>query len=122
MNTRLIGNAGEKLAQKFLKKNKYKILETNYSNKIGEIDIIAYDKKEDSIVFVEVKTKSSDFFGLPREMVDEHKIYKIEQVATSYLMAKRLVGKRIRFDVVEVFDDKINHLVNAWGFYYICWL
>ena len=63
---------------------------------------------------MEVKTKSSDFFGLPREMVDEHKIYKIEQVATSYLMAKRLVGKRIRFDVVEVFDDKINHLVNAW--------
>lgn len=114
MNKRKFGDIGEKIAQKYLKKHGYKIVETNYRNKLGEIDIIAYDKKEDYLVFVEVKTKSTDYFGLPREMVDEHKQRKIQQVATFYLMFNRLVEQDFRFDVIEVFDLEVEHIKNAW--------
>ena len=79
-----LGQKGEKMAQKYLKKQKYKILEKNFRTKLGEIDIICFDKKENQIVFVEVKAKTSDYFGLPREMVDEQKQQKIERVATLY--------------------------------------
>ena len=113
MNTKKIGDAGEKLAQKFLKKNKYKILQTNYRNNIGEIDIICFDKKEKILVFVEVKTKSTDFFGLPREMVDERKQEKIRKVATAYLMEKKALESDVRFDVLEVLDGFITHIKNA---------
>ena len=113
MNTKIIGDAGEKLAQKFLKKNKYKILETNYKNKIGEIDIICFDKKEKTTVFVEVKTKTGTMFGLPREMVDDRKQRKIRKVATLYLMQNGLMDSLVRFDVVEILGENINHFKNA---------
>lgn len=114
MDTKILGNAGENKATKFLKKCGYKIIERNYKNKIGEIDIIAFDKKEDYLVFVEVKTKTGDFFGLPREMVGGFKQHKIEQVATAYIMGKGLTSSKIRFDVVEVLDKKVTHIKNAW--------
>jgi len=114
MDTKILGNEGEKKATKFLKNQGYKILERNYENKIGEIDIIAYDKTEDYLVFVEVKTKTSDFFGLPREMVGSHKQHKIEQVATAYLMDNKKINAKVRFDVVEVLDNNITHIKNAW--------
>ena len=107
-----MGRQGEKIACKFLKKTKYKILEKNYKNKIGEIDIIAKD--QDTIVFVEVKTKTTEIFGLPREMVDERKQRKIEQVATVYLMQNGLFNSKTRFDVVEVLDKQVHHIKNAW--------
>ncbi len=113
MNTKVIGDAGEKLAQKHLKKNKYKIIETNYRNKIGEIDIIAFDKKSKELVFVEVKAKSTDEFGLPREMVDERKQNKIQKVATVYLMEKNALESNFRFDVIEILNGKITHIKQA---------
>jgi len=114
MNTKILGNEGEKKATKFLKKQGYKIIERNYTNKIGEIDIIAFDKSEKTLVFVEVKTKTSDFFGLPREMVGSYKQHKIEQVATVYLLANNQIGNKFRFDVIEVLGNKIEHIKNAW--------
>ena len=66
-----IGDMGERRAVKFLKKKGYKILETNFKTNFGEIDIIA--RKGDYICFVEVKTRSSDNFGEPREAVNFHK-------------------------------------------------
>jgi len=114
MNTKEIGDFGEKQATKYLKKNGYKIIEKNYKNKIGEIDIIAQEKKTKTLVFVEVKAKSSDFFGLPREMVDDRKIHKIEQVATAYLMEKHCLDIDFRFDVIEILKGEITHIKNAW--------
>ena len=73
-----IGDMGEKKAVKFLKKKGYRILETNFKTKFGEIDIIA--KKEGCICFVEVKTRSSDNFGEPREAVNFYKQQKISSV------------------------------------------
>ena len=109
------GDIGEQLATNFLKKNKHKILERNYKNNIGEIDIIARQKK--TIVFVEVKTRSSLQFGLPAEAVNFHKQHKIRQVAECYLQQHGQEDSDIRFDVIEVLrsDDvgqewKVNHI------------
>ena len=63
------GRKGEAEAVAFLKKEGYKILETNFKTKIGEIDIIAQDK-ENRIIFVEVKARASTKFGMPREAVN----------------------------------------------------
>lgn len=108
---KVVGNNGEEIAYKYLKKKHYKILARNYKNPIGEIDIIA--KQKDIIVFVEVKTRLSDYFGLPREAVDEHKQEKIRRVALGYLKHSRAMDSLIRFDVIEILDGKIEHIENA---------
>ncbi len=105
------GDAGEKLACKFLKQSKYKILETNFKNKIGEIDIIA--KCKNIWVFVEVKSRKSELFGLPAEAVGEKKQRKIEAVASEYLQKNKIENAEVRFDVVEVLDGHINHIISA---------
>jgi putative endonuclease len=107
----ILGMKGEILARKYLKQKKYKILKTNYKNKIGEIDIIAKDK--DCVVFVEVKTRTSEKFGRASEAVDKHKQHKIRSVATVYLMKNKLIDGQVRFDVIEVYDEQINHIQNA---------
>lgn len=112
MNTKILGASGEQQALEFLKEKGYKILETNFSNKIGEIDIIAKDKE--FVVFVEVKARSTKAFGLPSEAVNFHKQQKIRQVALSYLKSKKILEKvQCRFDVVEVLGDEIRHIENA---------
>lgn len=109
------GKLGEKLAQDFLLKKNYKILERNYRNKIGEIDLIALDK--DLIVFVEVKTRTSSAFGYAYEAVDWKKQRKIIQVSSAYLNYKKIRNQQIRYDIVEVYlkdgRAKINHIENA---------
>lgn len=105
------GNIGEVLAVNFLKKNKYKILETNYSSKLGEIDIIALKNK--TIVFVEVKARESKNFGSPCEAVTPYKQQKIRTVANYYLMLNGWVEENCRFDVIEVLDGELNHIENA---------
>ncbi len=105
------GTAGEILAVNFLKKNKYKILETNYKNHFGEIDIIARDGKV--IVFVEVKRRMTKEFGAPIEAVTPFKQNKIRTVAEMYLSAKGQTLADVRFDVIEILDTQINHVKNA---------
>lgn len=108
---RVKGKIGETLAIKFLEDQGYKILETNYSNKLGEIDIIAKDN--DRIVFIEVKERASAKFGYPREAVNSYKQQKIQMVANCYLKNKRLMDSYIRFDVVEILAGNLTHLKNA---------
>ena len=96
-------------------KNKgYKILATNYTNKIGEIDIIAQDK--DYIVFVEVKARASQAFGHPLDAIDERKQQKIHAVASLYLVEKRKYGKPCRFDAISILgieNPEIRHIIDA---------
>lgn len=105
---KIIGNQGELAAQKYLKKQGYKILQTNFSCNFGEIDIIARQKK--CIVFVEVKTKTSLNFGHPREMVNLKKQNKIAKVAEYYLIKNKLTSCECRCDVIEVLDGKVTHI------------
>ena len=103
-------NDGEKAAAKYLKKQGYKIILQNYKAKMGEIDIIAMDG--DILVFAEVKQRAYDDFGAPREYVTKEKMRKIRNTAQLYLMKNKFSGN-VRFDVVEVLGDEINHIKNA---------
>lgn len=103
--------SGEQKAKQFLIKAGYKILETNYKNKIGELDIVAF--KDDVYVFVEVKARTSLKYGRPGEAVGQFKQNKIRQLAQSYLIYKNLFPSPMRFDVIEVLDGQINHIENA---------
>lgn len=111
VKNKIEGNVGEIKAVNFLKKKKYKIITTNYKNKIGEIDIIA--EKDDLIVFVEVKNRSTFAFGRPIEAVTLQKQNKIKKVAEIFLMMNHIQYHNVRFDVIEVFDNFINHTENA---------
>lgn len=108
---RVKGDIGENKAVKYLTDKGYEILETNYKNKLGEIDIIAKD--DTRIVFVEVKARATTKYGYPREAVNEYKQRKIRMVAESYLKSKRLLNSYIRFDVIEILAGNITHLIAA---------
>lgn len=110
------GKAGEKVALKLLEKDGYRILEQNYQNLFGEIDIIAVDKK--IICFIEVKTRRTNYFGSGFESVTPLKQKKISKVAISYLKSKGLLGRDARFDVIAVQEKTcgemtVNILKNA---------
>ena len=111
-----LGQIGEEAAVAFLKRQGYHILERNFRNKLGEIDIIAKD--DDMICFVEVKTRKSEAFGSPFESVTATKQRKIIHVALSYLKAKGREESKARFDVVAVFleegsPERIEIIKNA---------
>lgn len=105
------GNQGEILAEKFLKKQKYKILDKNYRAMVGEIDFIALDK--DTIVFVEVKRRETLAFGRPSEAVGKQKQNRIRKSGEEYLVRHKLTSQPVRFDVVEIIGQEINHIKNA---------
>lgn len=111
---RVTGIKNEENAVNYIKNVlKYKIIARNYKNKIGEIDIIAKDKLG-TIIFVEVKYRSSAKFGLGRDAVDERKMNKIRLTATQFLVENMLYSKcNIRFDVIDILDDNITHIENA---------
>ena len=98
------GYQGESIAERHLKKLGYKILERNYRTKLGEIDIIAKDKK--TIVFVEVKTRKSGQFGNPKGAVTPAKQRKISMVALEYLKTMNRHDTKARFDVVAVMANR----------------
>lgn len=105
------GIGGEDLAVEYLIKKKYKILSRNFKTKIGEIDIIAKDKNV--IVFVEVKTRTNDVFGLPREAVTSAKQSKIRMVATQYLKIHGGLNQACRFDVIDILRGELTHIENC---------
>lgn len=111
MNKRAAGSAGEAAACGALKNTGMTILERNFRRPTGEIDIIAKDKR--TIVFVEVKARSSLKFGRPAEAVDKAKQLHILRTAMIYLAEKGLDDAPVRFDVVEVLPDGIRHLRAA---------
>ena len=114
MQKNIFGKKGEIIAVNYLKKQGYKILETNYKNKVGEIDIIAKDGSY--LVFIEVKTRTSSMFGDPLEVIDEQKQYKIRQVATMYLMKTNQLETPVRFDAIAILGDEdheIRHIKDA---------
>ena len=105
------GFVGEKKAVDFLKENGYKIIITNFKNKLGEIDIIA--KKKDYICFIEVKARQNALYGRPSEFVSRDKQRKIKNAAISYLKMNGLMDSDVRFDVVEILGDEVNLIENA---------
>ncbi|MBQ9735047.1 MAG: YraN family protein [Clostridia bacterium] len=108
---KFLGRAGELKAAEFLKKKGFKILKTNYKTALGEIDIIAQDG--DVLTFIEVKTRTDESFGLPSEAVNYKKQQKYYKIASYYLMVEKKTDVPCRFDVVEIENGQINHILNA---------
>ena len=94
------GSIGEDYAVEFLTKQGYRIMERNFKNTLGEIDIIAEHKG--TLCFVEVKTRTSDSLGSPLEGVTRSKQRKLIRVAESYMKFRQRADQKARFDVVAV--------------------
>lgn len=141
MNNIGYGVLGEKEAEKFLKKKKYKIIAKNCKFAGSELDIVAILPKntqkneikqklkcgeikskqsykyllkslEDVLVFVEVKYSSAKVFGEPMERVDEFKQHQIIKAAEGFIHKNR-ISMPCRFDVISIVGDEITHIENA---------
>lgn len=108
-----IGDYGEGKAKRYLEREGYQIIASNYRTKSGEIDIIAMQRA--TLVFVEVKTRKDDSFYTAREAVTKSKQKKIFSTAKEFIAESNLSYKEIRFDVIECYTktDKIEHYVDA---------
>jgi putative endonuclease len=109
-----LGKKGENLAIGFLIKNDYKILEKNYRYLKAEVDIIA--QKKNVLVVVEVKTRSSDYFGDPQDFITPKKI-KLLLSAIDYYVVQRDLNVEVRFDIIAILlqknETKIEHLEDS---------
>ncbi len=94
------GQSGEQMARVFLQEQGYKIIETNWRCKSGELDIIC--RKEGLLVFVEVKTKHDTKFGLPGEALTSKKQRRLAKTALVYLSVKNMWHVPCRFDLVAI--------------------
>ena len=112
-----LGRAGEKLAARHLQSNGHKILYRNFrAPHGGEVDIVCRDKRHNELVFVEVKTRSSEDFGRPLDAVDRRKRRLILRGAMTWLRMLDMPDIVFRFDVVEVVISGppiIRHIENA---------
>ena len=116
-----LGKKGEEKALRFLKKEGYRIVEQNYVCKMGEMDIIA--KEKDTLVFVEVKTRTSMAFGPPQLAVTQFKQRQLSKVALYFLKEKKLEDIKARFDVVAILlppekREEIELIRNAFDLQY----
>lgn len=115
MNRRELGQAGEDAAWDHLRRAGYSLLARNLRTRAGEVDLIV--TRGDTIVFVEVRGRSSSRFGTPLESVDRRKQARVARLAMEYVARNRIADRRIRFDVVAVeWQDgrpTVNHLENA---------
>jgi putative endonuclease len=98
---RVLGTKGEREAESVLKRAGYKIVERNFHSTFGEIDLIAMDN--DTLVFIEVKTRSSEAYGTGSEAVDARKQGRIVKSSMEYLSRKwQGPEPHVRYDVVSV--------------------
>lgn len=101
-----IGSFGQQLAADFLKQRNYQIVAQNYYTRLGEIDLIAI--KDGQLIFVEVKTRLSEKFGLPEEAVTDRKKEKMYQTALQYLEKEKVNHDNFRFDIIAVQINKVK--------------
>lgn len=106
----VLGKTGEDIATQYLIKNKYKIIERNFYCKTGEIDIIA--TKNNYLIFIEVKTRSNNKYGLPAQSVTKKKLQSLYKTAKYYVYTRGLQYNLIRFDVIEVYFEKFEYKIN----------
>jgi len=111
----LLGKEGERIAEAYLKKKGYRIVERNYRCALGELDLIVLDRRV--LVFVEVKTRTGDGFGTPLEAVEFRKQHKMIQAAQYLITQKGLQQRDSRFDVVGISwpgrEPMVEHIENA---------
>lgn len=115
LDRRLLGQKGEALAVAHLRKCGLHIETRNFRCRLGEIDLVAREGK--TLVFIEVRSRTSLAFGLPQETIDYRKQRRLRRIAQVYLQGRS--EALVRFDVVAVqFDrlgnpQRIDHIPNA---------
>lgn len=95
-----LGRQGERAAERYLRRQGLRIVETRRRLRYGEIDVIAVEGR--TLVFVEVKTRRGESHGRPADAVDQHRRERMTRAALSYLKAHGLLDYPARFDVVEI--------------------
>ncbi len=95
-----LGDKGEKIAEKYLRKQRYRILERNFQSRFGEIDLVAREKNE--IIFVEVKTKTGANFGFPEQEFSFAKKQKMRRAIQSWLWENKITHNNWRVDLVAI--------------------
>ena len=111
-----LGYRGEKIAANFLRRQGYQIIEKNYHSRLGEIDMVA--KENESIVFVEVKTRRSKTYGYPEESITSLKRVHMINASQAYLVENPELGGNWQIDVISIRQVKpesseIIHFENA---------
>ena len=113
-----LGKKGEQLAIDYLIKQGYKIVERNWRFQKAEIDIIA--RKEETLISVEVKTRSTNYFGNPQDFVNPKKI-KLMVLAMNEYVLKKDLDVEVRFDIMAITKNKrsfdIEHLEDAFLYF-----
>lgn len=113
-----LGKKGEQLAIQYLLKNGYTILEKNYRYQKAEVDIIA--QKDNTLATIEVKTRSSNYFGNPEEFVNSKKI-KLLVKAMDFYVVEHDLDVEVRFDIIAILQienkHKIEHIEDAFLFF-----
>lgn len=117
--TNPIGKKGEDIAVAYLQKKGYKILERNYRKQYAEIDIICMRDKV--LVFVEVKTRTSNAFGTPFEAITPWKLRPVTKLAEYYQLTHSQLPSAMRIDAIAVVIDasgysQVEHMENISGF------
>lgn len=115
-----IGLLGESLAVSYLQKKSYIILARNYRGGKGELDIVAVDG--DTLVFIEVKTRTSTYYGSPKEAVTKRKIDEIIRAGHYFSRQHPEVPKKLRIDVIAILlsadshaERSLEHVINVTG-------
>lgn len=115
----ILGREGERIAETYLRKKGYRVVERNYRCPVGELDLVVLDRRV--IVFVEVKTRTDERFGAPLESVDRRKQRKMIKAALFFLSRHRLHHREARFDVVGISfmerEPVVEHVENAFDFF-----
>jgi len=111
-----LGDRGEMIAAAYLAGKGYKILDQKARAPFGELDLVAQIKA--TLVFVEVKTRSSNKFGAPEESVDMHKQKKMTRLAEWYYQKNSLGKMKMRFDVIAILyegvtEPQVRHIQDA---------
>jgi putative endonuclease len=113
-----LGKKGEQLAVDFLIKKDYEVLEKNYRYLKAEVDIIA--QKDNILAVIEVKTRSTDYFGNPQDFVNPKKIKLLLSAIDNYVIEKNL-DVEVRFDIIAIIhqdsNTKIEHLKDAFLYF-----
>lgn len=111
----VLGSEGERIAEAYLRKKGFRVVERNYRCPVGELDLVFLDRRV--LVFVEVKTRTDGRFGEPLEAVDRRKQRKMTKTALFFLSQHRLHHREARFDVVGVSwkggEPSVQHVENA---------
>lgn len=105
------GELGEREAEAYVRRLGWKVLDRGWRCRSGELDLVAADGE--TVVFIEVKARSSERFGLPEEAVGRAKQARVARLAQAYLQAKGLSGRPARFDVIALSGGDVRHIRDA---------